>query len=488
MDSEISEFQRRASAAVMAAIQAAGQIAQLLIDARIAELQRAARASEDRARRARAQARAAQQADAAVWRQAIRTSWWRRASADDIARAWRASATWSAVDPRAREAQRVMTDRLAARGVHVDPKTDMQPENADWLADQLDQAAVESTDPAPDAAQSAATTREPRRTARQRQEEMADYVRQVWSPDRAERVIHSEAWPALAYKLDQLARAGHDVPDLLRQVPGFIDRAHTPAAYAFRAVDDYATDQAAAGERAAAAKEHPSVTLDGEWSEASGTVPGATAAYANTDSAIGGAIEPDVRAAQLAGRAFPRRPDLWSRTLRLRSLQRQGAAATGTASRTISAHSRSQSIVAGRCLVQLFTPAAKAQPRCTSSSSSHCAPTIRWPWRQPPHGSRSSKTEPAGASGRGRTCAQPHARTRPSRSQILLGDGALSAGQGVAGTTPLPRRPQHAENNARTACRRRCCAAVQFARRSESTRGSLPPTSAVEALRQGGRR
>ncbi|GAB3866827.1 hypothetical protein GCM10029963_79810 [Micromonospora andamanensis] len=323
MDSEISEFQRRASAAVMAAIQAAGQIAQLLIDARIAELQRAARASEDRARRARAQARAAQQADAAVWRQAIRTSWWRRASADDIARAWRASATWSAVDPRAREAQRVMTDRLAARGVHVDPKTDMQPENADWLADQLDQAAVESTDPAPDAAQSAATTREPRRTARQRQEEMADYVRQVWSPDRAERVIHSEAWPALAYKLDQLARAGHDVPDLLRQVPGFIDRAHTPAAYAFRAVDDYATDQAAAGERAAAAKEHPSVTLDGEWSEASGTVPGATAAYANTDSAIGGAIEPDVRAAQLAGRAFPRRPDLWSRTLRLRSLQRQ---------------------------------------------------------------------------------------------------------------------------------------------------------------------
>ncbi|MFI7080938.1 hypothetical protein ACIBO1_26900 [Micromonospora sp. NPDC049903] len=306
-DNEMAEFQQRATAAVTAAIQAAGQIAQLLIDARIAELQRAARASEDHARRTRAQARAAQQADAAVWRQATRASWWRRASADDIARAWRASATWSAVDPQARDAQRVMVERLAARGVHVDPETGMQPENADWLADQLDHAAVENTD----AARSAATTGEPRRTARQRQEEMADHVRQVWSPERAERVIQSAAWPALAYKLDQLEHAGHDVRDLLRQVPGFIDRAHTPAAYAFRVVDEYATDvdQTAAGRRAAAdgqrAEEQPSVTLEGEWSEATGTVPGVAEAYANADLATDGASEPDVRAAQLAARAFP---------------------------------------------------------------------------------------------------------------------------------------------------------------------------------------
>ncbi|MFG3713384.1 hypothetical protein ACIBTZ_08735 [Micromonospora sp. NPDC049460] len=37
-----------------------------------------------------------------------------------------------------------------------------------------------------------------------------------------------------------MQRAGHDVRELLRQVPGFVDRAHTPAAYAFRVVDDYA--------------------------------------------------------------------------------------------------------------------------------------------------------------------------------------------------------------------------------------------------------
>ncbi|AEB48019.1 hypothetical protein [Micromonospora maris] len=310
-DNEMAEFQQRATAAVTAAIQAAGQIAQLLIDARIAELQRAARASEDRARRARAQARAAQQADAAVWRQATRASWWRRASADDIARAWRASATWSAVDPRARDAQRVMVERLAARGVHVDPETGMQPANEDWLADQLDHAAVESTDSAPATAHSAATTGEPRRTARQRQEEMADHIRQVWSPDRAERVIQSAAWLALAYKLDQLERAGHDVRDLLRRVPGFVDRAHTPAAYAFRVVVDYAADvdQAAAGKRAATDgqqnQEHPPVTIQGEWRESAGTVPGVTETHTDAAPDATGAVAHDVRAAQLAARGFP---------------------------------------------------------------------------------------------------------------------------------------------------------------------------------------
>ncbi|MEV4847835.1 hypothetical protein AB0K20_32110 [Micromonospora matsumotoense] len=71
-DNEMAEFHQRATAATTAAIQAASQLAQLLIEVRIAQLQRAARASEEQARQARAQARAAQQADAAVWRPATR--------------------------------------------------------------------------------------------------------------------------------------------------------------------------------------------------------------------------------------------------------------------------------------------------------------------------------------------------------------------------------------------------------------------------------
>ncbi|MEU2639697.1 hypothetical protein ABZ591_35110 [Micromonospora fulviviridis] len=91
-DTEMAEIHQRATAAVTAAIQAAGQLARAAIGIRIAQLQRAARASEEQARRIRAQVRAAQQAGATVWRPATRPSWWRQASAEDIARAWRASA------------------------------------------------------------------------------------------------------------------------------------------------------------------------------------------------------------------------------------------------------------------------------------------------------------------------------------------------------------------------------------------------------------
>ncbi|WP_053065305.1 hypothetical protein [Micromonospora sp. RV43] len=305
-DNEMAEIHQRATAAVTAAIQAAGQLAQVLIDARIAQLQRAARTSEEQARRIRAQVRAAQQADAAVWRPATRASWWRQASAEDIARAWRASAGWAAVDPRAEAAQRVMVVRLAERGVHVDPRTGARPGDEAWLSDQLDSAALDgrTAEPRPDDAG------ERRRTAQERQEAMAVHVREVWTADRAERVIGSTAWPALAYKLDQLEREGHDVRDLLRQVPGFVDRAHTPAAYAFRVVDDYATGQTAAGERAAtttAGGEDRTVTLEGEWREAAGATAERTQGErVDVDrSSAAGPADGDVRAAQLAAQAFP---------------------------------------------------------------------------------------------------------------------------------------------------------------------------------------
>lgn len=314
-ENEMAEIHQRATAAVTAAIQAAGQLAQAAIEIRIAQLQRAARASEEQARRIRAQARAAQQAGATVWRPATRPSWWRQASAEDIARAWRASAEWAAVDPRAQAAQRVIVVRLAERGVHLHPQDGARPGDEGWLSDQLDRAAVDDVDrpaEAPPAGVRTDDAGERRRAAQERQEAMAVHVREVWSADRAERVIASAAWPVLAYKLDQLERTGHDVRDLLRQVPGFVDRAHTPAAYAFRVVDDYAAAQSA-GERAGADPglgESNSPAIEGEWREARGTAPGVAegrtqGGHAEADGASAGAAEHDVRAAQLAARAYP---------------------------------------------------------------------------------------------------------------------------------------------------------------------------------------
>ncbi|MFI7074966.1 hypothetical protein [Micromonospora sediminicola] len=314
-ENEIAEIHQRTTAAVTAAIQAAGQLAQAAIEIRIAQLQRAARASEEHARRIRAQVRAAQQAGATVWRPATRPSWWRQASAEDIARAWRASTEWAAVDPRAQAAQRVIVVRLAERGVHVYPQNGARPGDEAWLSDQLDRAAMDDVG-RPAEARSAEARHddagERRRTAQERQEAMAVHVREVWSADRAERVIASAAWPVLANKLDQLERAGHDVRDLLRQVPGFVDRAHTPAAYAFRVVDDYAADQAA-GERASAdsgPEASRSATIEGEWREARVAAPEvaeerAQGEHAEADRASAEPTEHDVRAARLAARAYP---------------------------------------------------------------------------------------------------------------------------------------------------------------------------------------
>ena len=312
-ENEMAEIHQRATAAVTAAIQAAGQLAQAAIEIRIAQLQRAARASEEQARRIRAQVRTAQQAGATVWRPATRPSWWRQASAEDIARAWRASAEWAPVDPRAEAAQRVMVVRLAERGVHVDPRTGARPGDETWLSDQLDRAAVDDVD-RPSEARSAEARHddagERRRTAQERQEAMAVHVREVWSADRAERVIASAAWSALAYKLDQLERAGHDVRDLLRQVPGFVDRAHTPAAYAFRVVDDYATEQGAAAARADGTVQgdgdRPAVTLDCEWRETGGgRQESARGDRPEAGQTSAGPGDRDVHGAKLAAQAFP---------------------------------------------------------------------------------------------------------------------------------------------------------------------------------------
>ncbi|WP_420118627.1 hypothetical protein [Micromonospora sp.] len=233
-DNEMAEFHQRATAAMTAAIQAAGQLAQLLIEVRIVQLQRAARASGEQARQARAQARAAQQADAAVWRPAMRPGWWRTAGTEDIAQVWRAASTWQHVDPRAQQARQVVVDQLAKRTGQAGEKPEpaREPDDIEVLSDAVDQAVREATD----RVGRPAMTEE---AVRDRQERMAAEVRKAWpSGRRADRVLGCEAWGALAYTLDQAQQAGHDVQQLLRSVPGFVDRARTPGAFACRVVQD----------------------------------------------------------------------------------------------------------------------------------------------------------------------------------------------------------------------------------------------------------
>ncbi|WP_243706138.1 hypothetical protein [Micromonospora sp. KC721] len=233
-DNEMAEIHQRATAAMTAAIQAAGQLAQVLIDARIAQLRRAERASEEQARRIRAQARAAQQADAAVWRPAMRPRWWRTAGTEDIARVWRAASTWQHVDPRAQQARQVVVDQLAKRAGRAaeKPEPAREPDDIEVLSDAVDRAVREATDGVRRPAMSAEAVRD-------RQERMAAEVRKAWpSGQRADRVLGCEAWGALAYTLDQAQQAGHDVQQLLRGVPNFVDRARTPGAFACRVVQD----------------------------------------------------------------------------------------------------------------------------------------------------------------------------------------------------------------------------------------------------------
>src|SRR4051812_11821228 len=52
---------------------------------------------------------------------------------------------------------------------------------------------------------------------------------------------------ALAHQLNQLEDQGHDVQLLLYAVPEFVDRAHTPAAFAFRSIEDRLDDLLAPG-------------------------------------------------------------------------------------------------------------------------------------------------------------------------------------------------------------------------------------------------
>lgn len=266
-DNVIADVASEVSRTFAQVINASTEFAMAMIELRIQRLREAARRDEEQARAAREQTRMHHQADSAVWRAAMRPQWWRDAGAEDIGRVWRAASMWQHADPRAAEARQVVVDRLADRGVHVDPgaPSEPSPDDVAWLSDALDRAAADraaraAADDAergrtrqgrdPSATPGAGPTvidgeageapaaAPPRRSAQEREQRAAEHVRAAWSSERAERVIGCTAWGVLANQLDQVEEHGRDVEALLRGVPDFVDRAHTPAAFAFRSIDD----------------------------------------------------------------------------------------------------------------------------------------------------------------------------------------------------------------------------------------------------------
>jgi len=255
-ENEMDEMNRRASAALLTAIQAASQLAGVAIEYRVRQLRQAALAGEDAARQARAQAAAQHAADRAIWSATSRPSWWRDASAEDISRAWRAATTWRDVDPRAAVVRQTMTERLAEKGVTLGADRDTDPGDAQWLRAALDLADIEPTateeknekekrnDP-PGAGQDAVIDGERIiQPSREETDRMADRVRAAWPDERADAVLDCKAWPALAERLHRLDRDGVDIEWLLRGLPIDLSKAHTPAALTAWMVDRAAADLA----------------------------------------------------------------------------------------------------------------------------------------------------------------------------------------------------------------------------------------------------
>lgn len=339
---EMDEIAQRMSGVVVAMINASTQLAFAIVELRAKAIREAARQGEFRSREVRERMRAWRQADAAVWQAAMRPQWWRQAGVEDIARVWRAASTWHQVDPQAAAARAMVVERLADRGVRIDPTSaSSSPDDVAWLCDALDRAAAErataastvrtgeqaggrpvstpanGADPGagPGSGQRAPhgvdTETKAARAAQARAADAAraeEHVRAAYGGDRAGRVVGCQAWGALVHLLTQAEQDGHDVRRLLAEVPAFVDRARTPAAFAFRAIEDrlagmvdlgtVSTGGSAAGKQRAAA----------ERAATPGPRPAPSGTRADAEPGGGSGVEPGVepaKAAAVAAEGFP---------------------------------------------------------------------------------------------------------------------------------------------------------------------------------------
>lgn len=222
---ELDDVNRRLAAAAVVFINAASGIAEALLAARTAQLRGAAEQSREHAQRVRAQVAAARRADAVVWRAASRALWWQKATAQDVARAWQAAHAWHHVDHGAADALRLMRQRLAERGVTVDERGPAPVGDLRWLETALALAATEQA-----LADRKTVLEAGFDHADADRDRMAEMVRREWSPEAADSVLASEAWPAMAYRLHELEVLGGDLPAVLATVN--LEGARNPAALA----------------------------------------------------------------------------------------------------------------------------------------------------------------------------------------------------------------------------------------------------------------
>lgn len=231
--SEIDVVRQRVTATLTASIVVAGQVAETIVAVQANQLRRKALRTTIDARQERERVSAMRAAHSAVWQPALRRDWWNRATVDDISKAWQAAAVWHRADPRAAEARQVMTERLAQRGIDVQPEK-MDAGDRQWLAVALQLAEQEKSraTTAGSEGNDRSSVDEPRFTHTDAdRDRIAEEVRQHCSRDKADQLLNCQAWPALAYRLHDFEHEGGSVDVALQRLPT-LSNAHTPAALA----------------------------------------------------------------------------------------------------------------------------------------------------------------------------------------------------------------------------------------------------------------
>ncbi|HCU48909.1 MAG TPA: hypothetical protein DGG94_03715, partial [Micromonosporaceae bacterium] len=114
-----SEVARAIAQLTTALIEAMTKLSIALLERRAQRLREAAQQGEQAARQERARLARHRAADAAIWQRTASPLWWQKATADQIAQAWRAVTTWHQVDADAAGTRQAMAERLRRRGVDV---------------------------------------------------------------------------------------------------------------------------------------------------------------------------------------------------------------------------------------------------------------------------------------------------------------------------------------------------------------------------------
>lgn len=184
-------------------VTAAAGVAERRAQRRAEEAREAQRLAEVERREIEQRIAAERQTAELIYRRAYRDTWWDHASEGDIAEVVIAAGTWAPSDPRADDALRQVSERLAERyGLDIDLQTLCRGEAGPaGAADTVSERITETTAVRTDA----------------RAFEPGVVVMDAAGPALGAALIASEGWPRLAHRLETVAAAGDvDVTGRLR--------------------------------------------------------------------------------------------------------------------------------------------------------------------------------------------------------------------------------------------------------------------------------